>query len=371
MRTEPAIHAPRRRPRRGSGAAPALAAVAIGALALAAAPFLLATTSPDSLRKAIAAQRSLLETRPTDGSAWSDLGNLLALDGDRAAAEEAYREALRLAPDLFDVHYNLGVLLLGEERFDAALKHLRRAETIDPSSAWTRYHIGSCLRGQGRRDDAIASFAEALRLDPRLAFPDVNPDVIANPLMTQSLLRAHRSQTVRDGAPRVYAEPNRIASLLVPPRPPVVRPGEAPAADEAAEAAAPPGGAAGPATIVTPAETGDTSAAPTPERGGDGSETDARQLRLTPPPDQEPGVVQVPATVIVPVPEPRRRVGPGDLSGGGAVEGEPAPRETPASPVTRFRPGRRSSAQLDLQLRPRGARDPRHASDASGLAASR
>jgi hypothetical protein len=62
---------------------------------------------------------------------------------------------------------------------------------------------------------------------------------------------------------------------------------------------------------------------------------------------------------VVAVPENRRRVGPDDLSGGGHVEegGDPIPDDAPepSSPVTRFRPGRRSSAQLDLMLLPRGA----------------
>lgn len=332
------------------------------------APFLLASP-PDSLGHAIATQRDLLQARPTDGSAWSDLGNLLALDGDRDGAEQAYQEALRLAPELFDAHYNLGVLLLGEERFGPALEHLRDAAAIDPSSAWAQYQIGACLRGQGDRREAIRAFADAFRLEPRLAFPDVNPDVIANPLLTESLLLAHRHQPVRHGAPRVYAEPARIASLLVAPASGGAK--AAPAAGAAATAAATESAAAhrsAPAAspIVVPAEpTGATAehgvpASSVDEDGDAGvdepSPTDARQLRLVPPDEAERRVFQAPAAVVN-EPAARRRVGPGDLSAGGAIDPAEAPaaQEPAQNPVTRFRPGRRSSAQLELQLVPRGA----------------
>ncbi|HUP24798.1 MAG TPA: tetratricopeptide repeat protein [Thermoanaerobaculia bacterium] len=362
------------------------------AVGLALAPLLLATTPADSLRHAIEVQQTLVAQRPMDGSTWSDLGNLLVLDGDRAGAELAYKGALRLAPDSFDANYNMGVLLLGDGRIAAALKHLRRASQLDPASAWARYHIGAGLAHQGKRADAIRAYAEAFRLDPRLAFPDLNPGVIDNPLLTESLLMAHRNTEVRDGNPRVYAEPNRIASLLVPRRSPSeASPIPSAGAEQSTELAA---------ETRSPSREAVIPVEPTTEGGVTGLEqgtfvdprdsarpsTDERQLRLVAPEDDgDPALFQAPAASSAPrgaasaLPgaspaASRRRLGPGDLSESGVFNqaepptGDPGARApgTPAGPVTRFRPGRRSTGQLDVLLLPRGAA----ASPAGGNAAT-
>jgi hypothetical protein len=108
-------------------------------------------------------------------------------------------------------------------------------------------------------------------------------------------------------------------------------------------------------------ETADDPAtlSPWPAPDADDTPTDERQLRLVPPEEADGGVVQALPSASAASPG-RRRVGPGDLIGGGVVLNEQpaaAAPESEPSPVTRFRPGRRSSAQLDLQLVPRGAED--------------
>ena len=362
-------------------------------------PYLLATTTSDSLARAIEVQRVLVEDRPGDGALWSDLGNLLALAGELEAAEQAYLEALRLAPDLFDAHYNLGLLLLGEERHDAAASHLREAAELDPGSAWARYQLGSSQRALGRRGDAIRAYAEAFRLDPRLAFSDVNPDVILNPWLTESLLHAHRKRAPRGetassdvapaqvasvprtqgepsrmtsfrnygepanvaSSPRSYSEPERIAELLVPH-----------SASSEAHSLVPHAQPRSRTTPVAPAEPAASAAerhqlelVPSElEQVDDFDAVDetpvARDLgRAAPASSATSSRSSSAAPGAVVVAEPRRRVGPEELSGGGRVEegGDQLPDDEPepAAPVTRFRPGRRSSAQLDLMLLPRGA----------------
>jgi hypothetical protein len=372
-------------------------------------PLLLATAPPDSLSHAIEVQRALIEERPGDGSVWSDLGNLLALDGDREGAEQAYEEALRLDPESFDAHYNLGVLLLGNERFEAGQSHLRKATVLDPGSAWASYHLGTSLRERGKRADAIRAYAEAFRLDPRLAFPDVNPDVIDNPWLTESLLAAHRGRPPRGNgreqpsqggtrdqtsggngrdqvssgvgreqdtgsprtvsgprtysepatiasSPRSYSEPERIAQLLVPRS----ASGELQPVSVPSSRAVTPPEPARPVPLDDRGRVVDSELFPPDVDDQPAPAPESRQLRRVAPEASAapPAVIGVPAATA-----PRRRVGPGDLSGGGEVNenddasGGETPPETSA-PVTRFRPGRRSSAQLDLMLVPRGARAP-------------
>jgi hypothetical protein len=102
------------------------------------------------------------------------------------------------------------------------------------------------------------------------------------------------------------------------------------------------------------------------------AQTDARQLRLVPPDEPEIRVYQAPAAAVAEPPS-RRRVGPGDLSAGGTVDPAEAPaaQEPAQNPVTRFRPGRRSSAQLELQLVPRGASSAPSRDGASAVASGR
>ena len=58
---------------------------------------------------------------PQRFAAWFNLGVLLAQDGARAEAMEAYRQALALKPDLYQASVNLGLALEAEGQAEAAL----------------------------------------------------------------------------------------------------------------------------------------------------------------------------------------------------------------------------------------------------------
>ena len=86
---------------------------------------------------------------------------------------------------------------------------------IDPDNAWAHYQLGAILEHQGRDAKAVEQYGRAFRLDPSLAFPDVNPSVIASHLTTEAMLRGYRTGLEQTPAPRVYQEPKRIARALV------------------------------------------------------------------------------------------------------------------------------------------------------------
>jgi hypothetical protein len=295
------------------------------------------------LDSAISTQLERVAQQPASPEVHNDLGNLLALAQDREAAEAAYREALRLDADYFSALFNLAVLLRTGHRPQEAIQVLDRAVELEPDSAWSYYQRGAAHQELGHRKQATRDYARAFALDHRLALPDVNPLVIGNPLVTAAMLTP-QNVPVADVTPRSYAEPGRISHLLLPPPPPP--PTEAgatteptpgtPAAANVQQPAPPAVGEVRPpasgeeAPAISPLPTS------TPPVEGDDDEQprritvdDVRSLRIL---NQSS-----PEGQAVPPPEGGSRQGV-DLQ---------APQ--------RFRPGRRSSAQLDLRLLPGGA----------------
>jgi Tfp pilus assembly protein PilF len=64
---------------------------------------------------------------PTDGSVRLIYGIYLHRKGNLKEAEERYQEALSLAPDSVEAHYNLGLLYVDLKRYDDALTHAHEA----------------------------------------------------------------------------------------------------------------------------------------------------------------------------------------------------------------------------------------------------
>jgi hypothetical protein len=88
---------------------------------------------------------------------------------------------------------------------------------IQPEHAWAHYQAGALYEARGQESKAVDEYARALALDPQLAFPEVNPHVVENKLLTQAMLRAYQKDYGVPQAPSIYEDPHRIANLLVPP----------------------------------------------------------------------------------------------------------------------------------------------------------
>jgi Tetratricopeptide repeat len=172
---------------------------------------------PPNLARTIEEQRRLVTERPNDAAVYNDLGNLLLLVPQPAEAEEAYRKAVELDPNKVSALFNLGVLLQERGELREAYKLLRQAVKLEPRHAWAHYQIGAIQERWGQNSDAVESYATAFSLDPQLAFPEVNPHIVENKLVTQAMLKAYRADYSQPVVPQVYDEPGRIANLLVPP----------------------------------------------------------------------------------------------------------------------------------------------------------
>ena len=114
------------------------------------------------------AYRKASKLNPSDGDAWNRLGVLLHFCLSRLEdAETAYGNAIELDPRDTSPVINLGHLLCGYRRFDAAVATYRKAIDIDPSEADAWNSLGGVLTGGlNRNDEGVAAFREAVRLKP-------------------------------------------------------------------------------------------------------------------------------------------------------------------------------------------------------------
>lgn len=115
--------------------------------------------------------RRALAVRKKDPGLWLALGNAEALAGDRVAAADAYRAALRVAPAYVPAHVSLGRLHFEAARFPEAATALRRALDADRDGEFARDadlwdKLGYALSRQGRISDALACYRRALELAP-------------------------------------------------------------------------------------------------------------------------------------------------------------------------------------------------------------
>ncbi|HEY0555178.1 MAG TPA: tetratricopeptide repeat protein [Thermoanaerobaculia bacterium] len=325
----------------------ALIVVAVAIAALAAVP-------PKNLAKAIDAQRKLVNEHPQDPAVYNDLGNLLMLVPQPADAEAAYRKAIELDPNKASAQFNLGLLLQqrGELRDAEDLYH--RALKADPNHAWASYQLGSIQEARGQKSKAVDSYARAFALDPQLAFPEVNPHIVDNKLVTQAMLRAYRNDFGNNPqVPKMYDDGARIASMLVPrpeetkeqmaagqPQTPAAVPGRQPLASQR-PAPIGPAAAAGGTTVLR-----EQDLRSTPGAASRGTGVGGRPAAIVP---GQPGVRQWNR------PEPTVQEVPG---GGGDEDGaQPAPVLNPPPGNVYYRPGVQSTGRLNLQVAPvQGAR---------------
>src|SRR5882762_248148 len=88
---------------------------------------------PTDLPTAIAEYRQAAFARPEDYVLWLSLARASELNGDTAGAIAAARQAVPLAPDYAEPHYQLGNILLRAGQKDDAFKELRLAGASNPT----------------------------------------------------------------------------------------------------------------------------------------------------------------------------------------------------------------------------------------------
>ncbi len=104
--------------------------------------------------------------------------------GHRERALEAMRRAIRLAPTDFQVRYNSGTLLLGEEMIERAVSELEKAYELNQSSIEVIINVGVAMYLSGHVRQSLDHFRVATRMNPRHALARYN-SVVASSMLDQ------------------------------------------------------------------------------------------------------------------------------------------------------------------------------------------
>jgi tetratricopeptide (TPR) repeat protein len=125
-----------------------------------------------------------------------------------------WSHTLRVDPDNYLAHHNLGSLLVQEGALDEAAEHLSRAAAADPHGGLSHYALANILAHQGRVDDAIRYYSEALRITP--IWPDVHKKLGALWASKGNLEKARSHYAiVLAGNPNDAEAQQRLAWLLI------------------------------------------------------------------------------------------------------------------------------------------------------------
>lgn len=111
-----------------------------------------------------------LQLRARDGDAadWYERGCDLE-ETAPGRAQEAYRRALELDPDLADAHVNLGRLVHEAGDARAAAEHYRSAIELKPENVVALFNLGVALEDLHMPDEAVLAYRTALAADPACA----------------------------------------------------------------------------------------------------------------------------------------------------------------------------------------------------------
>jgi tetratricopeptide (TPR) repeat protein len=109
--------------------------------------------------------------------------------GDQAAAEPAFREALRQNSNDFEANLYLGSILYKRRAMDEAKPYLDRALQLNPASSMARYEVAIWNSTSGHYEEAAKDLEEVTRTDPNWLEPHVE--------LANVYYRLHRPQ---DGA---------------------------------------------------------------------------------------------------------------------------------------------------------------------------
>ncbi len=98
------------------------------------------------------------------------LGRILLQKKEYERARGYFEQLLKIAPDNFAAHYNLGWLATMQSRWDDGERHLLHAARADPANATPHDALGNLYLRRGDLDRAHSELQEAVRLNPKDAW---------------------------------------------------------------------------------------------------------------------------------------------------------------------------------------------------------
>src|SRR5262249_39346356 len=119
-----------------------------------------------NLDSAIEHFQKALKMAPDFYPAHNDLGSVYVRKGDFALAEGEFNEVLRLNPSDATAYFNLGNVALLTKRFPEGLRYVGEGLQKQPNSAAGLFIQGSLFRQSGKFVDAERALRQALAADP-------------------------------------------------------------------------------------------------------------------------------------------------------------------------------------------------------------
>ena len=112
-----------------------------------------------------------LERDEANAEAHKSLGTIRNLyDWDWQGAEEEFRRALELDPNLAGAHQGYAILLSCLRRYEEAVEEIRKARVLDPLSVSSNALVGFVHLRCGQYERAIEACRQAIELDPNSPF---------------------------------------------------------------------------------------------------------------------------------------------------------------------------------------------------------
>jgi tetratricopeptide (TPR) repeat protein len=119
--------------------------------------------------EAIAHYEGALKIAPDYYPAHNNLGSLYLGKSDFKSAEAQFRESVRLDQNEAQAYFNLGNVLMLTGRYAESEEVLAAGLQRRPDSAFAHFLQGCLLARTGKADEAEKSLREALRLDPSMS----------------------------------------------------------------------------------------------------------------------------------------------------------------------------------------------------------
>jgi len=120
--------------------------------------------------KALGVCSQALKLKPDLPEIHYNLGVVYAGKGELKKAIPLYRNSLVLNPNYFKAHNNLAIALIQMEKWDEAIFHLKEAVRLEPDSFESHNNLATALVHVGRPQEAIPHYREALRIRPGAKF---------------------------------------------------------------------------------------------------------------------------------------------------------------------------------------------------------
>jgi len=111
----------------------------------------------------------VLKLRPDSYRAHADLGSALQEQGKLTEAIEHHQQALQINPEYAAAHNNLGLAFQEQGKIEAAIEQYRQALQLNADYDSAHYNMGNVLLGQRKLAAAIEHYQRALEIKPEFA----------------------------------------------------------------------------------------------------------------------------------------------------------------------------------------------------------